>query len=368
MSEKRDLWIPALLLAAGAGVLAANLAGEGARPWHGAGGLLAALVGAIACLPLRLKRGQARVSGFAVGVALVLAALVPGLAPTLPAALGWLLASLAFLAPISRLPVRTRAVLLGAAALFAVLATLGALRLGVPRDLLPLFLGGALFLALEVYASRERPPPPEPKGPLVCVFGGSFDPFHRGHRMLCEAALRLHDRLLVVVAGAAPHKFADEPGQASDKTPFHHRVAMARLGVEGLPRTEVLELEGRRAGPSYTVDTLAVLARSYPPGTRFRLLLGADMFQDFPTWKDADRILTLAALLVARRPGFEAEAPPELAGRDLAVEWLDVPESPVASREIRRRLRAGEDAPAAWLDPAVREYIADHGLYGRQRR
>ncbi|MDJ0522890.1 MAG: nicotinate-nicotinamide nucleotide adenylyltransferase, partial [Planctomycetota bacterium] len=176
------------------------------------------------------------------------------------------------------------------------------------------------------------------------------------------AALRVNDRLLVVVAGAAPHKFAGEDGQVPDRTPFHHRVAMTRLGVEGLPRTEVLELEGRRAGPSYTVDTLDVLVRSHAPGTRFRLLVGADMYADFPNWKDWETILERVTLLVARRPGHELETPPELEERGAAVLGLEAPEVAVSSSGIRAAVQRGEE-PGEGVSPAIRGYIRDHGLY-----
>jgi len=165
------------------------------------------------------------------------------------------------------------------------------------------------------------------------------------------------DRLLVVPAGQAPHKRAGR-----EPTPFHHRVTMARLGVERLPRTEVLELEGRRAGPSYTVDTLDVIRRSYPAGTRFLILVGADMYQDFPNWKDWERILESATLLVAARPGWDLDPPPEFEGRNVAVERLDAPLVDVSSSAVREDVAAGE-ALGDRVSPAVQAYLFDHGLY-----
>ena len=230
-------------------------------------------------------------------------------------------------------------------------------------------MAGAFFLAAQVWSSRVRPEKPPPPGPRICVFGGTFDPWHRGHRALAEAALGVNDRLLVVVAGSAPHKFLGEEGQVPDRTPFHHRVAMTRLGVEGLPRTEVLELEGRRAGPSYTVDTLDVLFRSHPAGTRFRLLVGADMYLDFPNWKDWETLLAQATLLVAKRPGVDLQVPPELEGRDVPMLGLEAPEIDISASQIRAAI--AEDATTLGdarpleevLQPTIRAYIGDHGLY-----
>ena len=375
MSEKRDLWVPAVLVLAGVGILAWHVMGVRAGPASpvaggssiliGIAALLVGLVGGVACLPLRLRAGQTRVVAFGIGVALVLLALLPIQSRTVLATLPWIVAALAFLAPIRAAPVQTRAVMLGGAGLLALLSVLAVFRV-VPPSLIWLFVAAAFFLAAQVWSSRLRPEKPPPPGQLVCIFGGTFDPFHRGHRALAEAALRVNDRLLVVVAGSAPHKFMGEEGAVPDRTPFHHRVAMTRLGVERLPRTEVLELEGRRSGPSYTVDTLETLVRSYPPGTRFRILIGADMYLDFPNWHEWERILEQATLLVARRPGHELKQPPELEGRDASAVGLEAPLLEISSSAIRAAMSARED-PGNVLTPSVRAYLADHRLYGAVR-
>jgi nicotinate-nucleotide adenylyltransferase len=362
LSEKRDLWVPAVLALGGIGLLAWHLLRDDGNTVAGIVAALLGLGGAIACLPIRIRSGQLRVIAFGVGFALLLLALLPGRSHDVGHVAPFVIAALAFLVPIRTAPVQTRAVMLGAAGVFAVLSVLAVLEV-VPAASLWLFVAGAFFLVAQVWNARPRPEKPPPPGPRICVFGGSFDPFHNGHRALAEAALRVNDRLLVVVAGSAPHKFLDEEGAAPDHTPFHHRVAMTRLGVEGLARTEVLELEGRRSGPSYTVDTLEVLVRSHPPGTRFRLLVGADMYQDFPNWRDWERIAEKATLLVARRPGFELEPPPELEGREVPVLGLEAPALDVSSTAIREAIAAGRPPPADTLAESIQGYIRDHGLY-----
>lgn len=343
-------------------MLVAHLTRQAGDPVTGTLAAVLGLGGALACLPIRLRHGPKRLVTFAVGVGLLMVPLLPlegGV--SLQASVGWFVLALAFLLPFRGVPESTRRLLLGAAAGFALLGLLSAVGL-LPGGLAWLFLAGALHMGIQVLATRPVPVQEIPTGPLVCVFGGSFDPFHRGHRALCEAALRTHDRLLVVVAGSAPHKFADEEGDVSDVTPFHHRVAMTRLGVTGLPRTEVLELEGRRSGPSYTVDTLEVLQRSYPPGTRFRLLLGADMYADFPSWRDWQRILSMADLVVALRPGYDLAEPPEFEGLGIQAARLEAPEVLVSSTDLRRRIHRGED-PGDLMGNGVRQYIAEHALY-----
>lgn len=354
VSEKRDLWVPAVLALGGVVLLVLDVAAG--SPVAGLVAAVVGLAGGLACLPLRLKRGQGRVVAFGLGVALILAAAVPGAAPTAAAAAAWVVLGLAFVVPLRGLPQGVRAALLAGSGLFAVLGVLGAANV-LPRPLTWLFLAVAFHLAVQVFLARPRAQPEPPPGPRVCLMGGTFDPFHQGHRALAEAALRVVDRLLVIPAGQAPHK-----RDGREATPFHHRVAMARLGVERLPRTEVLELEGRRPGPSYTVDTLDVVRRSYPPGTRFLILLGADMYQDFPNWKDWERILETATLLVAGRPGWDLDAPPEFEGRNVVVEHLDAPSLDVSSSAIREDVAAGR-VLGERVSPAVQAYLRDHDLY-----
>ncbi len=360
MSERRDLWVPAVLALGGAGLLAWHLGHAQGSPFMGTAALLLGLASAVACLPLRIRKGQVRVVQFGLGAALCMLLLVPGDALSIVHMISLLVAACAFLLPMQAAPFRSRAGMLIAAAVLAILSLIAMLDV-LDKGLVWLFVSGAFFLALQVFHSRLRPEKPPPPGQRVCVFGGTFDPFHRGHRALCEAALRVNDRLLVVVAGSAPHKFLGEEGTV-DRTPFHHRVAMTRLGVEGLPRTEVLELEGRRAGASYTVDTLASLTASYPAGTRWRLLVGADMFQDFPTWREWEAIIDRVTLLVARRPGHALDSPPALEPFADKILGLEAPELEVSSTAVRERVGGGGEAGNN-VPPAIRAYIRDHGLY-----
>lgn len=354
VSEKRDLWVPAVLALGGVALFVWNLGAGSAVP-----GVLALLVGlaaAIACLPLRLKQSQARVVGFGTGVALVLMPTVPGVGTNAASALAWVVVGLAFVWPARCLPLRVRMAMLAAAALFAILGVLAAAGL-LPKSLVWLFLAAAGHLAAQIVSARPRAEPAPPPGPRVGLMGGSFDPFHVGHRALAEGALKVVDRLLVVPVGRAPHK-----REAGETTAFHHRVAMARLGVEGLARTEVLELEGRRSGPSYTVDTLDVLRSSHPAGTRFLLLLGADMYQDLPNWKDWERLVSYVTLLVAARPGCDLDPPPEFEGLNVVVERLRAPLCDVSSTQLRDDIAAGR-AVGDHISPAVRAYLRDHVLY-----
>jgi len=356
MSETRDLGVPVLVLLAAIAV-AAWCAAAGQAVFAVASGALG-LVGAGLALRLTLRKAPLRATATAVGSLLLLAALSPAFETARLAWIPWAL--LAFTASLTRATWSPRArVGLLALALALVVAALGVIALRAPNaGLLAAFaVAGAFACALNVVVSRPRPVAPTTVGPVVGVYGGSFDPFHVGHRAICEASLGLVQRLLVVVAARPPHKLG-----ARELTAFHHRVAMTRIGVEGLPRTEVLELENRRDGPSYTIETLDALRRLFPPGSRFRLVLGADAYEEFPTWKAWEEILEKADLLVVARPGHDLERPPEFEGRNAPVERLDVPLSDASSSAIRARIVAGEP-PGPQVSPAVAAYIADHGLY-----
>ena len=200
----------------------------------------------------------------------------------------------------------------------------------------------------------------------IGILGGTFDPPHLAHLVLAAAArhaLAL-DRVLLVPAGD-PWRKAD-----SDVSPAADRLALTRAAVEGvLPWAEVSDIEVRRAGPSYTADTLAEL-REESPGHEWWFILGWDALADLPNWRQPERILELARLALAQRgdeaadgaalPAAADEAFPKLSSR---VDRVPIPRLDVSASKLRRRLSGGEPT-APLLPAAVRERIAAIGLYG----
>jgi nicotinate-nucleotide adenylyltransferase len=187
------------------------------------------------------------------------------------------------------------------------------------------------------------------------LYGGTFDPIHLGHLILAEAcreACRL-DRVWFVVAGSPPHK----PG---GRTEAAHRLEMARLAVAGNLSFEVSEIETRRPGPHYSVETLEAVARERP-GDELFFLIGADSLVDLPYWREPDQILRLASLVVANRPGFEPPAfdvPADARG----IHRVAIPPIGIASHEVRR-LRLEGRSIRYQVPRAVEAYIDAHGLY-----
>ena len=179
------------------------------------------------------------------------------------------------------------------------------------------------------------------------LYGGAFDPPHRGHVELARRAkeeLGL-DRLVVLVSAAPGHKRVDTPADA--------RLRLARAAFPG----DEVELDEH----ARTVDTL----RAHPEWEGAFFLIGADEFCDFPTWKEPDEVLRRVRLAVATRPGFPRERLEHVLERleqPDRVWFFEMEPTPVASRDLRRRLEAGEGA-AGEVPSAVAEIIRTEGLY-----
>lgn len=194
----------------------------------------------------------------------------------------------------------------------------------------------------------------------VGVLGGAFNPPHLGHLLLAQEAI--HDlgldELILVPTGVAPHKRIDpEPGADV-------RLEMARLAVEGVDRMSVSDLEVRREGPSFAFRTLELLADELP-GSDLTFVMGADVAAGLERWKLPERVVELARLAIAERPGFDRSAVDAALSRLGAAdrtERVDMPAMGISSSMIRDRVAAGE--PIRWLVPdLVAQLISDRRLY-----
>ena len=189
----------------------------------------------------------------------------------------------------------------------------------------------------------------------LALFGGSFDPPHVGHLLVAaDAAEQLTlDRVVFIPAATQPLKAGR--GVASAE----HRVAMVRRMTEGDPRLDVSTVEVDRAGLSFTVDTLAQFAERQPKDERF-LLLGDDVLATFHHWKQPERILELARVVLLEREGRRSTLPPVMEQAD--VMRLTTRRVDVSSTEIRQRIASGKSVRGMVTD-GVAEYIARAGLY-----
>jgi nicotinate-nucleotide adenylyltransferase len=195
----------------------------------------------------------------------------------------------------------------------------------------------------------------------IGILGGTFNPPHLGHLVGAQEAYRQLglERVMLMPARIPPHKpVEDEPG-------VEHRLELCRVAIHGdEQRMEVSDLEVLRDGTSYTVDTLQELSSRTPDSELF-LIVGGDIAAGLPSWHEPERVLSLATLAVAERPGTSRAAVEKaldtLSGGDRA-RFFDMPEIGISSTMLRQRVRAGE--PIKYLVPdAVASYIDRHGLY-----
>ena len=137
----------------------------------------------------------------------------------------------------------------------------------------------------------------------IGIYGGSFNPPHKGHMLAaaqCRAALGL-ERVIVIPAAVPPHK-ALADGSPDAQT----RLALTKLAVRGLDGFEVSDLELRREGPSYTVDTLRQLSAQHPDDALW-LMMGTDMFLSFASWREPEQIAHLAQIVCFARTAVNAD-------------------------------------------------------------
>jgi nicotinate-nucleotide adenylyltransferase len=204
---------------------------------------------------------------------------------------------------------------------------------------------------------------------MIGILGGTFDPIHNGH---LHIATQLVDRLgleqLQFMPCALPvHR---DPPRVSTT----HRCAMIDLVIAGQPALRLNTVEIDRDGPSYSIDSLREMRRR--TNSILALVLGADAFNDFDSWKLPQEILQLANLVVCYRPGFEVDrelfsqhrvsSVDELSGRTAgAILLLEVEAIDCSSSAVRAALDAGK-IPRQCLPPAVADYIEKHNLYRKQ--
>jgi len=194
----------------------------------------------------------------------------------------------------------------------------------------------------------------------IALFGGSFDPPHRGHLAAAQAAADAFalDRIYVAPTGRQPLKFTGP--QAS----FEDRLAMTQLLCKEDPRLVASSLDYPHpdGAPNYTVDLLQQLRT--PEDTLFNIV-GADSFLDLRYWREPERLLTLAEWIVLSRPGFSLNDLEPLAltlEQRKYVHLLQTVHVNIAATDIRSRL-SDHDLCADALTPAVENYIKEHRLY-----
>ena len=192
------------------------------------------------------------------------------------------------------------------------------------------------------------------------ILGGTFNPPHVGHLVMVQEALDqlTLDRVWLMPVAQPPHKEAlDDPGADV-------RLELCRVATAGDPHLEVCDLEVRRGGASYTVDTLRALHDRVPEHA-LTFIVGGDMAYSLPTWREPEAVLGLARLAVAERDGLRRE---DIARRleplhsgDRVV-FFEMPRIDLSSSAVRRRIATGRSIRYLVPDP-VAGAIEDRRLY-----
>ena len=186
------------------------------------------------------------------------------------------------------------------------------------------------------------------------LLGGMFDPIHIGHLRAAEIvreSLQL-DEVVFVPAGVPPHR--GRPAAAGID-----RYAMVAIATAAHRAYVPSDVELAREGPSYTVETVALL-RERRPGVEVVLIVGSDNLPMIAEWREPERLLALCTVAVVERPG----APPAAGGGlpEARLRRVEGTALPIASRDLRESVRAGRSVHHLVPD-AVADYIDKRGLY-----
>lgn len=197
----------------------------------------------------------------------------------------------------------------------------------------------------------------------VLCFGGSFNPIHHGHLITARAVAEVagFNKVLLIPSSQPPHK-----RQNADIADPEQRLAMCEIAIDGDSLFEVSDLELRRSGPSYTIDTVRELKRQ--GWQRVHWLMGADMVQILPKWHEPQALLAEADFVVMARPGWTfawETMPTEF--RRLQQHVVAAPMLQISATDIRQRVRDGRSI--RYLVPeAVRGYIEQNRLYAERSK
>lgn len=195
----------------------------------------------------------------------------------------------------------------------------------------------------------------------IALVGGAFDPVHFGHLAAAQTVYESFDvdRVVLMPLGDASHK-------SLSSTPAADRYEMVREAVRDNPALAVSDMEIRRGGKTYTVDTLRQI-KGINPDMDIYFVMGADEFKAIDTWREPESLFSLCRVIAVSRPGYDtaslikktAEVKERYGGE---ASFLEVPSLDISSSDLRKRIRDGRSVK--YLIPKeAEEYIIRHDLY-----
>ncbi|MFA5389755.1 MAG: nicotinate-nucleotide adenylyltransferase [Candidatus Omnitrophota bacterium] len=186
----------------------------------------------------------------------------------------------------------------------------------------------------------------------IGILGGTFDPVHNGHIYLAERVSRKLKLswIIFIPSYIPPHK------KGAKVTPARHRYAMLKLAIGGHRGFRVSDMEIKRKGRSYSVETLRRLRKRFGARTALFFITGSDSLRELYKWKDMEEILTLCEFVIVERPGFKAGRIPE------GFAFLKVGAKNISATSARNSIRKGR--PLRGIVPQkVEDYIRENKLY-----
>ena len=196
----------------------------------------------------------------------------------------------------------------------------------------------------------------------IGIMGGTFDPIHLGHLATAESVRELFalEEILFIPAARPPHKLS------RPVTDEHHRLAMTILATRTNKFFRVSDMELRRTGFSYTLDTMDELHKQFDNSTELFFIIGADSLADLSKWHEAKKLVARSHFIATTRPGTDVDfsSTEKFFGAKASehIHRVTTPAIEISSTEIRQRVKLGRSIK--YLVPeAVEEYILREGLY-----
>jgi nicotinate-nucleotide adenylyltransferase len=187
----------------------------------------------------------------------------------------------------------------------------------------------------------------------IGIMGGTFDPIHLGHLITAQAVVEIRglEKIIFIPSNISPHK------QEIKYSPAKHRLNMVKLAIKDFPYFAFSDMDIRRGGISYMVDTLDELKKSFK---KLELIVGYDNIEKFYTWKEPDRLLELARLVVMTR-----EIEREIHAKDKyynSAIFVKTPSIDIKATEIRKRIKKNLSIDFL-VTKEVKNYILKNNLY-----
>ena len=190
----------------------------------------------------------------------------------------------------------------------------------------------------------------------IGIYGGTFNPPHLGHLIVAEEIRQRFclEKVMFIPSARPPHKTDSPVIDSAD------RYEMTALATRDNPHFDISDIEIRRSGKSYTIDTIKELKKIYGPEVDIFFIMGGDSIFEIETWKEPDKLLNLCKVVVTTRPGFDLKGIEERLREKIIV--AEVSHIGISSTEIRRRVQEGKSI--RYLVPRqVEEYIVEEKLY-----